>query len=190
MKRRKNIFSLRTVASYQFLALWSSFYIAWHFSVPCGGCSWFTGAAVLLVSYAFFNAFWLMVASLRRKITLSRSIFNLASLALGFIFFLMLLFIVSDFLLNIPAYANLYFARPDTAAWGLAALAALISLYGFFNARRIRVTAYEIHTEKPGVDFTLALVSDLHIDNCGLGLNQMAKIIENIIGSRRRCRAG
>lgn len=131
MKRRKNIFSLRTVASYQFLALWSSFYIAWHFSAPCGGCSWFTGAAVLLVSYAFFNTFWLMVASLRRKITLSRSIFNLSSLALGFIFFLMLLFIVSDFLLNIPAYANLYFAHPDTAAWGLAALAALISLYGF-----------------------------------------------------------
>lgn len=149
MKRRKNIFSLRTVASYQFLALWSSFYIAWHFSAPCGGCSWFTGAAVLLVSYAFFNTFWLMVASLRRKITLSRSIFNLSSLALGFIFFLMLLFIVSDFLLNIPAYANLYFAHPDTAAWGLAALAALISLYGFFNARRIRVTAYEIRTEKP-----------------------------------------
>ncbi len=180
MKRRKNIFSLRTVASYQFLALWSSFYIAWHFSAPCGGCSWFTGAAVLLVSYAFFNTFWLMVASLRRKITLSRSIFNLSSLALGFIFFLMLLFIVSDFLLNIPAYANLYFAHPDTAAWGLAALAALISLYGFFNARRIRVTAYEIRTEKTGVDFTLALVSDLHIDNCGLSLNQMAKIIENI----------
>lgn len=173
MKRRKNIFSLRTVASYQFLALWSSFYIAWHFSAPCGGCSWFTGAAVLLVSYAFFNTFWLMVASLRRKITLSRSIFNLSSLALGFIFFLMLLFIVSDFLLNIPAYANLYFAHPDAAAWGLAALAALISLYGFFNARRIRVTAYEIRTEKTGVDFTLALVSDLHIDNCGLGLNQM-----------------
>lgn len=61
----------------------------------------------------------------------------------------MLLFIVSDFLLNIPAYANLYFAHPDAAAWGLAALAALISLYGFFNARRIRVTAYEIRTEKP-----------------------------------------
>lgn len=119
MKRRKNIFSLRTVASYQFLALWSSFYIAWHFSAPCGGCSWFTGAAVLLVSYAFFNTFWLMVASLRRKITLSRSIFNLSSLALGFIFFLMLLFIVSDFLLNIPAYANLYFAHPDAAAGDL-----------------------------------------------------------------------
>ena len=116
MKRRKNIFSLRTVASYQFLALWSSFYIAWHFSVPCGGCSWFTGAAVLLVSYAFFNAFWLMVASLRRKITLSRSIFNLASLALGFIFFLMLLFIVSDFLLNIPVYANLCLLYTSDAA--------------------------------------------------------------------------
>lgn len=178
--KRRNLFSPRIIFTYLFLSLWSSFYISWHFSLPCSGCSWILGGLALIIAFAGFNSFWLMVASLRRKITLSRSIFNLSSLALGFVFFLMLFFIISDFLLAIPAYANLYFSHYLAGAFFVTALAAAVVLYAFVNARRIRLTSYEIYTDKPDIDFSVALVSDLHIDNCGLGLNQMAKITDKI----------
>lgn len=172
--------SPKVILTYLSLSLWSSFYIAWHYAMPLYNDDWLVGGVVLMLTFASFNSFWLMITSIRRKIVLSQKLYNIASLSLGFAFFLMLFFIISDFLLFIPVYANSYFEHPLIGALSITALAAILVLYAFLNSRHIRITAYEIMTPKKNVDFSLVLISDLHIDNCGIGLNQMSRIATKI----------
>lgn len=180
MKRNKNIMSPKIILSYMLLSMWSSFYIAWHIAMSFCCISLFVGIISFLTAFAGFNSIWIMVASVRRIVTLSQRTNNILSLLLGMSFYLMGLFILSDFLMFNTTYAALYFTHPIIAVSAIIGIAVLLVLHSYLNSRRILITAYEVTTPKKNIDFSIALVSDLHIDNCGLGLGRMFKIVEKI----------
>lgn len=172
--------SPKIILSYLLLSTWSSFYIAWHVAMSFCWGNLTVGIISFLIAFTGFNSIWIMVASVRRMVKLSRRMNEVLSVLLGFSFYLMGFFIISDFLMFNDAYAKLYFTYPIISVSIIIALAALLVLHSYLNTRRIHITAYEVTTPKKNIDFSIALVSDLHIDDCGLGLGRMFKIVEKI----------
>lgn len=168
---------MKIFITYFLLTIWSSLYIAWHYAAAAEDYPHAAGAAVFIIMLVSFNAIWLMIASVRRKIRLTRHQNNILSLLLGFSFFLMLLFIANDMLFFFEEYAFWYFSRARTAVFTITAVAAGATFFAFANSYFVRVTRYNITPDKPALDFSVAMVSDLHIDESGMSARRMEKII-------------
>lgn len=172
--------SPKIVLIYMLLSAWSSFYVAWHIATTPAHYNLFVGIISFLVMFVGFNSIWLMIASVRRIVTVSKRTNNVLSILFGLSFYLMLFFIINDFMLFITPYATLYFSYPHLSVSIIIILAMALVTYSYMSSHNIHITSYEITTPKKNIDFSIALVSDLHIDHCGMGLGKMYKITEKV----------
>ncbi|GHU00246.1 hypothetical protein FACS1894186_0340 [Alphaproteobacteria bacterium] len=92
--------------------------------------------------------------------------------------FLFVFFVVAN-LARLTHLTPVWLTRPREVMLGVA----LVVLYlggGAVNARFARFTEYSLATDKKGVDMTLVLIADLHIDNDGISKPRLANVVERV----------
>lgn len=124
---------------------------------------------LLLVMLLLYSAYMVGYIKSKKEIMKTRKLYEFCSLILCFILHLLLLLLVHDIINLFIKLDNKYYLIPVI-------LAVIVTIYGFINARKIKVKTYDIdisHKDK------IVLLSDLHVGSF-VELKQLSNIINKV----------
>lgn len=156
-----------------FVAALSTF-LVWHFPTS-GGLSWLLG----LGFFTAFNGLFFFMRLPKKNTSLSSGLTILWSFLLAVVSYLIIIFIMHDFLLIIPPYGHLYFSYPHYFTGFFILSAIIISFYAVWNTQNIKIKHYHLTTTKK-VSVKVAFLSDLHISPNNMSATRLNDILSKL----------
>ena len=156
--------------AYEFFAVAFSAFLAWHFPVSTL-LSWILGILFLVA----FNGLFVLMNLTHSSAFFAKETTVLCSFLLATVSYLIIIFIINDFLLMIPHYGKVFFGYKPHFISALSALAVFIGLYAVWNTQNIKVMHYHLSSDK-NVSTRIAFLSDLHVAPHNMSVAKLREI--------------
>ncbi len=155
---------------YEFFAIAFSAFLAWHFPVSTL-VSWILGILFLVA----FNGLFILMSLTHSSAFLAKETTVLCSFLLAGVSYLIVIFIINDFLLMIPHYGKVFFSYKPHFIYALSAVAMVIGVYAVWNTQNIKIQHYHLTSDK-NVSARIAFLSDLHVAPHNMSVAKLREI--------------
>ena len=156
--------------TYEIFAVLFSAFLAWHFPVS-STLSWILGLLFIVA----FNGLFVLMNLTHSSFFLAKETTVLCSFLLAVVSYLIIIFIINDFLLIIPHYGKIFFAYKPHFIYALSVIAIFIGLYAVWNTQNIKINHYHLSSDK-NVSARIAFLSDLHIAPHNMSVAKLREI--------------
>ena len=159
---------------YELFAVLFSTFLAWHFPVS-STISWILGILFLVA----FNGLFVLMNLTHSSFFLAKETTVLCSFLLAAVSYLIVIFIINDFLLMIPQYGKAFFTHKPHFIYTLSILALFIGIHAVWNTQNIKIKHYHLSSDK-NVSTRIAFLSDLHIAPHNMSVAKLREIFSKL----------
>lgn len=160
------------VLIYELFIVFLSAFLAWHYPISNIGKLILWG-----LFFIAFNGLAILIYFTHETCCMAKPIVLVASFLLAFVSYLVILFIINDLLLIIPAYGSLFFKCRPCFLSILTVMSGLIAFYAVWNSSLITTTKYQLQSNK-NVSVRLAFLSDLHVAPTHMSMAKINSIFD------------
>lgn len=157
---------------YEFFAVLFSVFLTWHFPVS-STISWILGLLFIVA----FNGLFVLVSLTHSSFFFAKETTMLCSFLLAVVSYLVIIFIINDFLLIIPHYGKVFFSYKPHITYALFIMTLFIGLYAIWNTQNIKVQHYHLSSDK-NVSIRIAFLSDLHVSPHNMSVAKLREIFD------------
>ncbi len=159
---------------YELFVISLSGFLVWHFQVS-GVLTYILGGLFFIC----FNGLFILMKLTHKSFLFSKELTVLFSFLLAGVSYLVLTFIIHDFLLIIPSYGTLYFSYPYHFTMLFCVAIFITALYAVWNTQNIKIKKYTLTSSKK-VSARLAFLSDLHIAPNNMSVAKLHDIFDHL----------